>query len=194
VSEQGLINRFGASGVRLAVDLIGSGRGQTPAELAAELLRHSGLPHLHDLVESRFARRAEGVKARSALLALEALVRADPPLDGAGGLLYRLDRIRSGVHELTEIDLLDALRSGDLDLPDSEYRTAELLLGAAGTDPRTRLGLPPDTGSNEVAVAAAQQLTRWQGRAAHPMATKDIRDVAATVVRTCEQLLVAASR
>ena len=45
-AEHELIDRFGPAGVRLATDLIRSGRAPTTAALAVELTRHSGLPRL----------------------------------------------------------------------------------------------------------------------------------------------------
>ncbi|WP_433285247.1 histidine kinase [Pseudonocardia sp. CA-142604] len=189
-----LLQRFGPAGVRTAVELIRCGRAPTSAALASELLDSSGVPLLVELIDSRFGRRAEAVKARTALLALETLVRDQAPPSGGSALVYRLDRIRSGAHELTENDLVDALRCGALDLPDGERDVAERLLGATGTAPRARLGLPADAVPHEVARVAGEQLARWQGLAAHPMSVKDARDVAAVLVQTCEQLLARAAR
>jgi hypothetical protein len=42
-------------------------------------------------------------------------------------------------------------------------------------------------------MVAGEQLAHWQALAAHPVSSKDLRDVAATVVLTCEQLLAGAS-
>ena len=69
---------------------------------------------------------------------------------------------------------------------------SERLLGAMGPDPRTRLALAPDTGTQEIAMVAREQMTRWQALAAHPISRKDLRDVAAAVALTCEQLLAGA--
>jgi signal transduction histidine kinase len=187
-AEQELLDRFGPAGVRLATDLIRSGRAPTPAALAVELTRHSGLPRLLELIETRLGRRAAGVKARSALRALEALVRSEPPPTGAEGLRYRFDRIRSGTHELAELDLVDRLRSGELDLTDDQRASAERLLGAMGTEPRVRLALAADAGSQEIAMVASEQLAHWQRLATHPVSGKDVRDVAAVVIQSCEQL------
>jgi energy-coupling factor transporter ATP-binding protein EcfA2 len=192
--HQQLLQRFGPAGVRMAVELIRCGRAPTSAALAAELLRCSGVPRLLELIDSRFARRAETVKARTALLALETLVRDHASPAAGSALVYRLDRIRSGAHELTEADLVDALRCGALAVPDGEREAAERLLGATGAAPRARLGLPADVGPKEVAQAAGEQLARWHGLAGHPMSVKDVRDVAAVLVQTCEQLLARAAR
>ncbi|GAA1326341.1 sensor histidine kinase [Pseudonocardia xinjiangensis] len=164
----------------------------TPCHVVTPVAPCPDVPHLLGLIAARFALRAESLKARAALLALESMVRADPPPVDGRALVYRLDRIRSGAHELTEIDLVDALRSGELDLPDGEREVAERLLGAQGADPRARLALAPAAGPREVARAAGAQLVRWQGVAAHPMSGKDLRDVAAVLVQTCEQLLARA--
>ena len=184
-----LLERYGTAGTALALDLIRSGRAPTATALRTELTRLSGLPRLLDLIDTRFARRAEAVKARSALVTLEGLVRTEPPPGSRRDrLLYRLDRIRSGAHEVAEIDLVDTLRSGELDLSDGDREAAEQLLGAMGTAPWIRLGLARSAGSPEVARTAAEQSARWQRLKSHPMSTKDARDVAASVVQTCEQL------
>ena len=63
-----------------------------------------------------------------------------------------------------------------------------------GPEPRTRLALAPDAGSQEIAMVASEQLAHWQKLAAHPVSGKDVRDVAAVVVPTCEQVLAGAAR
>jgi signal transduction histidine kinase len=129
-------------------------------------------------------------KASAVLRALDALMRSSP-LDGdrAIKLRYQLEQIRSGTHELTEIDLLEELRSGSLPLSADERRVAEQLLGADGAEPRARLGLRPDAGTAEVRQIAGQQRERWQRRASHPASTRAVRDAAEVLTLTCEQLL-----
>jgi hypothetical protein len=113
------------------------------------------------------------------------------PLDGerAIKLRYQVEQIRSGTHELTEIDLLEELRSGSLPLSTDERRVAEQLLGADGAEPRARLGLRPDADTAEVRQIAGQQRERWQRRASHPASTRAVRDAAEVLTLTCEQLL-----
>jgi signal transduction histidine kinase len=178
---------------RFAVAEIRSGRAPTRQALAAALVQGSGVPRLRELVAERLVRRADALKSRSVLLTLEDLVRREPPPVGGDGLRYRLDRIRSGAFELTELDVVDALRAGERDLPDDERCVAERLLGAAGPDPRTRLGLPRGATRQEVAQAAAEQLARWHGRAANPLAGVDMRKTADVLVQVCERMLMASS-
>jgi signal transduction histidine kinase len=187
-----LLDAFGPAVVRLAVQAIRSGRAPTRQALAAALVQRSGVPRLHELVTERLTRRSDVLRARSVLLALEDLVRSEPP-KGGDSLRYRLDRIRSGAHELTELDVVDALRAGELHLPDEERCAAERLLGASGADLRTRLGLAPDTGQQDVLRSAQEQLAHWRRRAANPLAGRGARTVADVLVQTCERLLAEAA-
>jgi hypothetical protein len=188
--EQELLDRLGPAVVRLAVETIRAGDAPDRPALAAALARHSGVLRLRELIAAQLACRADALKARSVLLALETLVRTDPP---PAKLLYRLDRIRSTAYELTEIDVVDALRADELNLPDEQRRAAEQLLGAAGSEPHTRLGLAPNAGRQEVVRSAEEQLRRWQQRAASPGAGHDVRAVAGVIVQTCERLLARAT-
>ncbi|GAA5110525.1 ATP-binding protein [Pseudonocardia adelaidensis] len=180
--------------VGFALAEIRSGRAPTREALAAALLRGSGLPRLRELVDERLNRRADPLRSRGVLLALEDLVRHEPPPVGGDVLRYRLDRIRSGAFELTEMDVVDVVRAGELDLPDGERPVVERLLGAGGTDPRSRLGLAPGASQQEVSRAAAEQLARWQRHAANPLARVDLRKVTDVLVQACERLLVAAGQ
>lgn len=138
--------------------------------------------------------RAGALKARSALRVLDAVARSSPlGGDRAIRLRYQLERIRSSAHELTEIDLITELRSGALPLPGEERQAAEELLGAAGAEPRARLGLPADADANAVRQAAERQLARWRRRASHPGSSRAVRDAAEVLVQTCEELLAQAS-
>ncbi|MHA6630527.1 ATP-binding protein [Pseudonocardia sichuanensis] len=145
-------------------------------------------PRGHEPAE-RHACREDARTARAVLRALEELVRTDPPHAGAELLRYRLDRIRSGAHELAELDVLDALGAGELQLPDGERRAAERLLGVLGPETPTRLGLAPGSPAPDVRRAATEQLAQWQRHAVNPLAGSDARTAADVLVRTCERLL-----
>jgi hypothetical protein len=84
---------------------------------------------------------------------------------------------------------VDALRAGELVLPDGERGGAERLLGAVGPDPRTRLGLEQGAGKEAVLRAAAEQLARWQRRAANPLSGVEVRKASDVLVQACERLL-----
>ena len=184
-----LLERLGPLGARRAVRLVRGGEGETHAELAGALVRHSGLGELQELIGSRFLSRSDALRSRSVLAGLAALLQAaPPPTDDGHRLQYQLERVRAGAHELRELELLDVLRSGDLHLPDEQRYAAERLLGADGDDSRARLGLGADATAGQVRAAAAAEAARWRQIAAHPVVTARVRDAAQVVVWTCERL------
>ena len=65
---------LGLFGVRCAVSLIASGEARTASALSSALIERSGLRELRLLLASRFAARANVLKARSALLTVEAVL------------------------------------------------------------------------------------------------------------------------
>ena len=116
-----------------------------PAALAKELVDRSGLRELEQVLHTQFTERRDVLKARSALLAVDAVLRTG---DGArprqGPLAREIDRILAGAHEFTELRLLGALRSGAVTLPTRDADDGERLLGDAGASAAARLGLAPD--------------------------------------------------
>jgi len=180
-----LVRRFGLFGIRLGTSLIRQG-ARTPAALADELVARSGLGELQKVLQVQFGERRDLLKARSALLALERLVRADGDARGMG---RQIERILTGAHEFAELRLLSALRSGLVELPGQVVEEAERLLGGTGSAPATRLGLPVDAPREELHRAAFHALRRWQGQAENPMFGRRAADACRVVVRTCEGIL-----
>jgi hypothetical protein len=194
-AHHALRERFGLFGVRLAIQLIQDGIAPTPTRLAEELVRHSGVPQLCELLGAQVARRAEAHRVRRALLALDALVRVTPSEgDCTDQLLYQLEKIRTGAHELAELDLADALRAGALGLTDADRLAAERLLGVDYDEPLARLGLTADADPDQVRQAACEQLAHWQRLASHPASTTTVRGAAEVLIRTCEELLAGSTR
>ncbi len=184
--EQSLLDRVRAV-VREAKELYDgspeSGRLRAVQAQLDEPLQ-AGIRQMRDI------RRAETLKAHSALRVLDAVAGSSlPGGDRSNRLRYQLEQIRAETHELAEIDLLDELRSGKLRLTIDERQVAEKLLGATGTDPRTRFGLTADADIDEVLQTGGQQLARWQRRAHHPATTRAVRDAAEVLAQTCEELL-----
>lgn len=185
-----LLARFGIFGVRLAVELIRTGEATSRAALSKALLDHSGLAALRELLLARLAARADVLKARSALLAVDSVLASLPPTDpDRDALRYEIEQTRAGAHELVEIDLLDRLRDGVPRLSTMDADAAELLLGAQGPDPRSRLALSPECQDREVREAASAQLVRWQRLAENPAAPREAREIFRAAVRSCEGLL-----
>jgi hypothetical protein len=185
--RQALLDRFGLFGVRLAVTLIRQGVDQ-PSALAAQLVRRSGLEELQRLLSSQFTERQDLLKARSALLAVDHVLRREPR-PSAEPLAAELERILASAHEFAELRLLGALYSGAVKLPPEALAEAERLLGGAGTTPAIRLGLGHGTDPAELRVAALDALSRWRRRAENPLSSRSVADASAVVVRSCEGML-----
>ncbi len=183
-----LLDRLGLFGVRLADAGLRSHPAPSAPWLAGELRRASGIDDLREVLATRFASQAELLKARSALLAVERLVRHHP-VPGSDALAGRAEAVRASSHELTELRLRQALRSGAVELRAADAADLERLLGAGDSTPPARLGLAPDADAGAVRAATLAELARWQRRAEHPLSSPAVVDAARVAVRTCEGLL-----
>ena len=188
--RQALLERLGMFGIRLSVALIRQGAATNASQLAVELVARSGLDELRQVLLTQFAARRDILKARAALLSLEALVR-ELPTPHSSRLEGEAERIWSGAHEFAEIRLLNALRTGTVTFKAEETADAERLLGAAGTTTTARLGLPPSTPPAQQLPTVQAALTKWKRRAENPLSTREVADAARVLVRTCEGMLVA---
>jgi hypothetical protein len=181
-----LLERLGLFGVRLAVALVRTGVDTAPA-LADELVGRSGLAELQRLLAVQFTERSAQLKAGAALRLLEHLLR-EQPVDGDEELWRGVERVRCGSGDLAELDLLGRSRAPGGPFPADVRAEAERLLGADGTGPAARLGLPEDTPVDQLAAAAAAAVARWRARSADPLATRAAVDAAEVVVRCCEEV------
>lgn len=210
-----LLDRFGLFGVRLATSLLRRGVDDSAA-LAAELARRSGLDELREILEQRFLVRRDVFQARSALLAVDrflARARAEVPTTGPAGprpspvpralppaapaalgaLAEHVERVRTGAHEIVELDVLTRLRRRPLVVPGRAgaalTEEAERLLGDRGPATAARLGVAEDTGPGELRAVALAALGRWRGHAENPLADPDTVETAQVVVRSLEGAL-----
>lgn len=186
-TRNALVERFGLFGLRLATTLIRQGHRE-PAELAEELVRRSGLDELRTVLSTQFTERRDVLKARSALLLVERILREQPRPE-AHHLAGEVERILAGAHEFRELRLLAELRAPHVALPPDARSDAERLLGAHGAATPNRLGLEPDTDIGQLRAAAIAALARWQRRAESPLSDRAASDRARVVVRSCEGML-----
>ncbi|HEY6423776.1 MAG TPA: dynamin family protein [Pseudonocardiaceae bacterium] len=187
-----LLDRFGLFGLRLATTLIRQGHRE-PAGLAAELVRRSGLDELREVLTTQFTERRDVLKARSALLLVDRILR-EQPHPQAAQLAGEVERILAGAHEFRELRLLAELRAPDVRLPADARSDAERLLGGQGAATPSRLGLAPDAQPAELREAAIAALGRWQRRAESPLSDRAAGDRARVVVRSCEGILARLQR
>ena len=183
-----LLGRLGLFGVRLSVDLIRSGTTSTATELAHELTRRSGMSRLRTVLLRQFTQRSQLLKARSALTALTAVVATGGCTDG-DTLRREVEQITSGAHAFQEVRLLDQLRTDGLDLKADRAAELDRLLGGAGHDAFSRLGLDDGATGDDIGAAALTALSRWQHIAEHPLSQRPVQLAARTVSRTLEGII-----
>jgi hypothetical protein len=172
----GLLRRFGLFGVRLAISLVRR-ETRTLPELSAQLLRHSGLDELLESIAENFTKRREVIKARSALLGLEVVLRMEPR-PAAATLMSDLERAMASAHDFRELRLLAAIRTGRVVLPPELTEEAVRLIGGDGTTVADRVA----------GVDVPGAITRWRECAENPTLGSGERHAAAIVLRSCEAI------
>jgi hypothetical protein len=185
--RQALLDRLGLFGIRLCTTLIRQGF-DNHSDLSAQLVQRSGLTELRESIGRSFTDRAHVLKARSALLALAVVLRAEPR-PSAAGLAAAVEQALAGAHELRELRLLATLHAGYPTLPADLSAEARQLLGGDGLTLPARLGLgeePTITGLRHAIISA---LRRWRDHAENPILDLSARAAANTIVRTCETML-----
>jgi hypothetical protein len=158
---------------------------------AGVLIRSAPWADLAERLSTELIARADLLRARSVLAELVRLP-AVVPLTGAAGrrFAYELEELRAGAGELAELEALARLRTGSLDLTRAQVRTAERLLGCAGTAPHERLGLPATATATEVQAAAAEQMVPWRRMAENAAAGRAQRAACGVIVHSCETLMI----
>ncbi len=189
-AKASLVQRFGLFGIRLGVALIRGGGISNPTELAHELARRSGLGQLLDNIAFLFQTRAEALKARAAVVGLEALLRTSRR-DVALLLEANLERLRTGAHEFRELKLLATLRTEGISLTPEQSAEAERLVGGRGSTPPLRLGLDAEASPEQITEAARNSLNRWRLIAENPLTEPAALEACRVVLRSCEGMLAA---
>ena len=188
IERQALLDRFGLFGIRLAATLLRRGVSSTATELARELTERSGVQDLHDVLRSLFFERRDVLKSRSALLAIDSLVRTRPR-PGSEGVAAEVEEIVASAHPFNELRVLSAVRAGWVDGKPDVVEDLERLIGGAGAATYIRLGLPADAGKDQLSSAAGDALARWQRRAENPLTAHEMVVAARVAVRSCEGML-----
>jgi len=181
-----LLDRLGLGGVRLAVTLART-TARSRASLAEQLVRQSGLTELQASISDLLTARRGVLKARVALVALEHLLRTETH-PATGHLTAELELLMAGAHELRELRLLAALRTGRVTLPGDLAVEARRLIGGDGGAHCERLGLDPHTPPEKLWPAAESAAARWHEQTTGA-ATAGGRRAAEVVLRSCTAIL-----
>jgi len=180
--REGLLNRFGIFGVRLATAVIRGGAASS-SELSEAMVQQSGLLELEETIRTQFQPRSEILKARGVILQLDALLRRSPR-DGIERIRAGIERFTASAHALRELTLLAEARGRGLPLPDGLSVEAQRILGAAGVSAPARLGLPEDADAEAVVTHVHAEIDRWRTLAASAHAAPDTLAVARAVLRS----------
>ena len=183
-----LLDRFGFFGVKFSIAVMRHKRVTTATDLANILRDESGVEELAFLLENQFIGRAKLLKAQAAIVVLEQLGNE---LSGRESrhLRREIDRLRANAHGLTELRLLEELRSGyEVQLTDDDREAAEHALGAYGVGPTARLRLSPTVSSRAILKNGTEEIDRWRLRLNEP-GFRNSAPLAHGVIRSLEGLL-----
>jgi hypothetical protein len=189
--RRALLDRLGLFGLRLCTALVRQGFDNHSA-LSAQLVQRSGMTELRESIGRYLIDRADALKARSLLLAIEVVPRAEPRSEGVA-LLAELERILAGAHDLRELRLLASLHAGHPVFSEELNAEARQLIGGDGVSLPARLGLAEEPTPTGLRYAIIDALRRWREQAENPILDVSARSAAATVVRSCEGMLASLS-
>jgi hypothetical protein len=193
IEREALLARFGLFGLRLGAALLRRGVASTATDLARELADRSGLRELQQVLGSLFFERRDVLKSRSALLAVEAVLRAFPR-PGDELIAAEVEEIVASAHPFNELRVLSSIRAGWVTGKPDVVEDLERVIGGTGTALHLRLNCPPDAGRAELGEAANTALSRWQRRAENPMTAHELVVAARVAVRSVEGVIAELSR
>ncbi|MGE5830565.1 MAG: GTP-binding protein, partial [Micromonosporaceae bacterium] len=193
IEREALLDRFGLFGIRLGAALLRRGVASTATELARELAERSGLGELQDVLGSLFFERRDVLKSRSALLALDALTRAETR-PGSAALAAEIEEIIASAHPFNELRVLSAVRAGWVAGKPDVVTDLERVIGGGGGALHLRLQLAAEASPADLTAAATAALQRWQRRAENPLTAHEMVIAARVAVRSCEGMLADLAR
>jgi hypothetical protein len=193
LEREALLRRFGLYGIRLAATLLRRGVASTATDLAKELAERSGVDELQEVLRTLFFERREVLKSRSGLLAVEALVRAQPR-PGSDAVAAEVEEIVASAHPFNELRVLSSLRAGWVAGKPEVVDDLEHIIGGAGAALSVRLQRAAGADTKELTSAASDALARWQRRAENPLTAHEMVVAARVAVRSCEGMLAELGR
>lgn len=186
----GLVRSVGVFGLRLGPALIRQGFA-TPADLAAELIRQSGMEQIEEILTEHFLPRSRIFVAGNALATLEAAARQRSD-SARAELLRACDRFwAEGAHGLVEMKTLLQLRKEPPEgLEPGQRDRAAQVLGGAGISARQRLGLTNQATPDDSSAALNQLTAEFRDLALNPHTWRTTRRLAEVVLATLDRIAV----
>ncbi len=185
-TRRALLSRLGLFGVRLAVDELHEGRCSTAGDLARSLQTMSGISALRELIREQFLPRARTLKARSAMVALDALARSMSAVypELVNGVRSELERADADSSDLAALRAAHLVTGDIVRTTAAERAEVEAVLLAPSN--------PVDAVSGADEASTLEAIERWRMRASDPRATQLLVQVCETMARVYEQALGAA--
>jgi hypothetical protein len=193
LEREALLKRFGLFGVRLAANLLRRGDVSTATELARDLTERSGVGELQEVLRSLFFERRDVLKSRSALLAVDSLVRTHAR-PGSDAVAAEIEEIVASAHPFNELRVLASVRAGWVSGKPDVVEDLERIIGGGGSAIHLRLRLAPDAAPADKLAAAREALARWQRRAENPLTAHEMVVAARVAVRSCEGMIAELGR
>jgi hypothetical protein len=193
LERDALLKRFGLFGIRFASTLIRRDGVTTATDMARDLAERSGLAELQEVLGSLFFERRDVLKSRSALLAVDTLVRTEAR-PGSDAVAAEVEEIVASAHPFNELRVLSSIRAGWVTGKPEIVEELERVIGGGGGAPHLRLNLPADAGRDQLLPAATEALGKWQRRAENPMTVHELAVASRVAVRSCEGMLAELAR
>ena len=142
------------------------------------------------MLTALFTERRDLLKARSALMALDLVLRSTPR-PSRRCCSREVERILSGAHEFAELAPARApCAPAPSRCPSEQRAEAERLLGGDGSGAvRPARGWPRPPPRRRCVRPRSDAMTRWRRRAENPVSARAVADAARVIVRTCEGIL-----
>lgn len=172
--RQRVLNRLGQYGMWLACRIISSGVTEQE-QLAKELIEHSGMPQLKDLIASHFGKRAFLIKLSTGLRQItaacfrEKLHQTAAELEIVKEVGRRVEEIESLAHDFNELRVLRSHYERKLSFEPDEVKQLLEATGENGSSCAQRLGMDERSTIAEMLPVAKERMRYWRLRASDQM-------------------------
>jgi hypothetical protein len=191
--RQRAVGLFGQYGILLGCELIRGGVND-PESLKTELLQHSGLPELRELIIRHFGNRAFLIKLGTALRQIECACFKARKVGGAAQemadkIANDFDLFKEQEHVFRELEVLRLHYDRKLDFDAKEEAQLLQVTGEFGTSCWERLGLDESTKIENMLEEADGRIVYWRERANDSFSSdRDTVSAAEVLARSFERI------
>ncbi len=196
-----LWDKLGQYGIWASCKLIRNNRINKQEALATELLQHSGLGELRELLLSHFGNRALLIKLNSALQhiltecfyqlkTLKRVSNGNPDIKFIRDIASLFEQLKDEEHAFRELRVLQDYYEEKLDFSEKEIDNLLQVTGECGKSIEERLGLSKNSSHTEMLSKANELTTYWNRKANDIMnANSSTIDAARALAHSYERIL-----